>query len=302
MFVGYLFLAGRVIGLGLERPLIKSLGQGRNSVAATTLYFGISLVMLAIVAAFQWAADPQYASSINLWIGAALLSGVFYAISFHTYVWALIVGEVSYLSPLYAVAFVFLYAMDLAFGGATFALHHAAGILAVALGVVFLNYTPRTSGGQPRWGAWLAALDPRTVLRQPGAWGMLVYAFGLSCGRLIDKSAAGVAPPVLYALINNSHCVIAGIVILALSGKVKLVRDLFVERPWIALVGALMGQGAYVLMLFALDYFNPSTVEPVSQLSVFIAVGLGGLWFGEQTRTRWLPSALVVAGAALLLA
>jgi hypothetical protein len=42
-------------------------------------------------------------------------------------------------------------------------------------------------------------------------------------------------------------------------------------------------------------------VEPVAQLSVFIAIGLGGLWFGEQVRARWAPSALVVLGAALLM-
>ena len=55
------------------------------------------------------------------------------------------------------------------------------------------------------------------------------------------------------------------------------------------------------MLLYALDYFPPSVVEPVTQLGVFIAIALGGLWFGERVRARWLPAALVVCGAALVL-
>ena len=45
----------------------------------------------------------------------------------------------------------------------------------------------------------------------------------------------------------------------------------------------------------------PSVVEPVTQLGVFIAIALGGLWFHEPVRARWLPAAMVVGGAGLLL-
>jgi uncharacterized membrane protein len=45
---------------------------------------------------------------------------------------------------------------------------------------------------------------------------------------------------------------------------------------------------------------RPSIAEPVSQLSVFISIWLGGLWFGESVRARWLPALLVVVGAGLL--
>ncbi len=68
-----------------------------------------------------------------------------------------------------------------------------------------------------------------------------------------------------------------------------------------AITLVVFGQGAFLLLLYSLDYFPPSVVEPVTQLGVFIAVALGGLWFNEPVRTRWLPSAMVVGGAALLL-
>lgn len=290
---GHLALAGRIFGLGVERPLIKALGQNRNSIAATTLYFGIGELLLVPLVAWQWLHDPLYVAQLDKWILQALATAVIYAVAFHVYVYAMGVGEVSYLSPLYATAFIWLYLLDVSFGHARLGLQPAAGVMAVTLGIVFLTPPVRHSA--------LARLSPLRVLRQPGACGMLIYAFCLATARLIDKSAAPYAPPVLYALANNSLSVLGGLAILALRGRSAHLGQLVRERLWIALPGAVAGMGAYVLLLFALDYFNPSVVEPVTQLSVFIAIGLGGLWFHERVRARWLPAALVVCGAALLM-
>lgn len=293
MTISIIALVLRIIGLGFERPLVKALGQGRDSIAATTLYFGIGVSMLLPIVLWQAWADPLYFSAFGSWIMPCLASGLIYALSFHTYVYAMSVGEVSYLTPLYATAFLFLYILDISFGDATFGLVPLTGILIVMLGVVILNLQP----GQD----WHHALNPLTMLRQPGAWGMLIYAFGLATGRLIDKSVAGVAPPVAYAFIDNLPAVLIGALILLVRGHFGRVAQLHRERTKIAWIGAISGMGAYVMLLVALQQLRPSVVEPVTQLSVFIAVALGGLWFGEQTRTRWLPSAMLVVGAALLL-
>ena len=165
-----------------------------------------------------------------------------------------------------------------AFTAATDAL--AVGLLAhVALG---------SDATTTRWAAVLGAA-------------MLVYAFGLATGRLIDKSVAGQAPPLAYAFLDNLPAVLIGAAILLFRGRLSDVMSLHRERTKIAWVGAVSGMGAYVMLLLALRDLKPSVVEPVTQLSVFIAVGMGGLWFGEQTRTRWLPSLLLVVGAVLLL-
>jgi drug/metabolite transporter (DMT)-like permease len=290
---GYLALAGRTLGLGLERPLVKALSQGRDSVAATTLYFGIGELLLIPLWAWQWYCDPAYVARIGEWIIPAAITAVIYAVSFHTYVYAMGVGEVSYLTPLYATAFVWLYVLDVLFGHAHLGWLPACGVGAVTLGLAFLNAAPGR--------AWRESLSLGRLWRQPGVWGMLIYAFGLATARLIDKSAADSAPPVLYAFINNSLSVLGGLALLAMRGQAGRIPALLKARPVIAIVGAVAGMGAYVLMLVALDYFNPSVVEPVTQLSVFIAIALGGLWFGEPVRTRWIPSALVVLGAALLM-
>lgn len=291
--IGLLALAGRTLGLGLERPLVKRLSQGRDSIAATTLYFGIGEVLLIPLWAWQWFHDPAYISQIGSWILPALATGLIYAVSFHTYVYAMGVGEVSYLTPLYATAFIWLYVLDIVFGKAQLGWLPACGVGAVTLGLAFLNTGPgRTLS---------ASLSIARLWRQPGVWGMLVYAFGLATARLIDKSVADTAPPVFYAFINNSLSVLGGLMLLAWRGRAGSVIALYRERPVIATGGAIAGMGAYVLLLVALDYFNPSVVEPVTQLSVFIAIALGGLWFGEPVRTRWIPGALMVLGAILLM-
>jgi drug/metabolite transporter (DMT)-like permease len=294
---GYLALFVRTVCLGLERPLVKALGQGEGSVAATTLYFGLGCVFILPLWLCEWLRNPAYIVNAGAWLGAALLTGLIYAAAFHAYVWALSVGEVSYLAPLYATAFLWLYALDLWQGNASFSLQAGLGIVTVWLGVVLLNVplVRATAGGV------LTALNPVTLLRQPGAWGMLVYAFGLATARTIDKSVADVAPPLLYAFVNNLPCVLIGLGILAARRQTAEPLALLRRKPGIAWFGAAAGIAAYIALLVALDYFPPSTVEPVTQLSVFIAVALGGLWFHEQVRTRWLPSLLVVLGAALLL-
>lgn len=293
MSFAFIALFLRIIGLGFERPLVKALGQGRSSITATTLYFGIGIGMLLPLVLWQAWHNPLYFADIHSWILPCIASGLIYAVSFHTYVYAMSVGEVSYLTPLYATAFLFLYVLDIIFGDATFGLLPIAGILIVMLGVVVLNLQPGDD--------WHKSLNPLLVLRQPGAWGMLVYAFGLACARLIDKSVTDIAPPIAYAFLDNMPAVLSGVIILAIKGRLGSIADLHRERTWIAWVGALSGMGAYVMLLLALRDLRPSVVEPVTQLSVFIAIYMGGLWFGEQTRTRWLPSMLLVIGAALLM-
>jgi drug/metabolite transporter (DMT)-like permease len=292
--IGLIALACRIVGLGLERPLVKALGQGRDSITSTTLYFGLGLLFLVPPIVWQWISTPDYLSNWQGWIWPALAAGLIYMVAFHSYVWGLSIGEVSYLSPLYATAFVWLYALDLMYGEATLGLRPALGILLVTLGVVLLNVIPGRS--------LTAALNPLVMLRQPGAAGMLIYSFGLATARLVDNSVADFAPPLPYAFMSNLPCVLAGLLVLAVRGTTGQMWSLLKERKLIALVGAFAGIFAYVMLLTALDYYSPSVVEPVTQLSVFIAVGLGALWFKEPVRARLAASLLLVIGAALLIA
>jgi uncharacterized membrane protein len=290
--LGLLALLGRIIGLGLERPWVKALGQGRDSIAATTLTFGVELVILLPLAVWAYAGGARFAD-VPLWIGYAACSGLLYALGFHSYVYGMSRGEVSYLTPLFGTAFVWLYALDVIFGEAQLGWRPIAGILAVTLGIVFLNIAPDKS-------AWLA-LHPLTMLRRPGAWGMLTYAFCLATGRIIDSHGIDHAPVVAYAFITNLPAVLFGLLWLGARGRLSTVPELLRERPAVGILSGVVGIGAYLLLLVAMAQgIPPSVAEPVSQVSVFISIWLGGRWFGEPVNARWLPAALVVVGAALL--
>ncbi|MDQ3023368.1 MAG: EamA family transporter [bacterium] len=292
--LGLLALLGRIIGLGLERPWVKVLGQGRSSITATTITFGVELLILLPFVIWAYASGSLL-EDVPRWIGYAAVSGVLYAIGFHSYVYGLSRGEVSYLTPLYATAFVWLYALDVIFGEAVLGWRPIAGILAVTLGIVFLN-TTTSSGATSGFN-----LNPLLMLRHPGAWGMLTYAFCLATGRIIDSHGIEHAPVVAYAFAANTPAVMFGILWLAIKGRLPDLTGLLRERGKVAVLSGVVGIGAYLLLLVAMAQgIQPSVAEPVSQLSVFISIWLGGKWFGEPVSARWLPAVLVVVGAALL--
>jgi drug/metabolite transporter (DMT)-like permease len=313
MHLGYLFLAGRVIGMGLERPLVKRFGQGFDPVAVVVAYVGLGELLFALIAAGQAVSNPAYFAGTLSWLPWALIPGLCYALSFFTFIRAMQLGEVSLLTPLFATAFVMLYIIDVLAGYARLGLLPLAGVLLVTLGVVFLSPSAADAQSAPPLGLDLRRLNPTWILRKPGALLMLLNALGVATGRyfdktLVDASLGTAAEPVLYALVVNAPTVIIGLWVLAArrdaqgSRRIRQLGRLISERWATALVLVLFGQGAFLLLLYSLNYFPPSVVEPVTQLGVFIAIGLGGLWFSEPIRARWFPSAMVVAGAAMLLA
>lgn len=300
MLKGYIYLAGRVIGMGFERPLVKRLGLNANPTAVTTLYVGLGEVFFALIVLVQCFSNPSYFSGVTAWLPWALIPGCLYSISFFTFIRAMRVGEVSLLTPLFASAFVAMYVYDVTAGYARLHPVPLIGVLLVSLGVAVLN--PAREHVSSIW----QRLNPAWLLRQPGALLMLTNAFAMATGRFFDKTLVDqnlevAAPPVLYALVVNAPTVIVGLIVLAVTRTSSCLTLLMKSRWQVALSLTLLGQGAFLLALLSLDYFPPSVIEPVTQLGVFIAVYLGGRWFGEKVRTRWLPSAMVVAGAILLL-
>jgi drug/metabolite transporter (DMT)-like permease len=312
MHAGYLYLAGRVIGMGLERPLVKRLGQGSDPIAVVVTYVGLGEFLFALIIAAQALQNPLFFSGALAWLPWALIPGLCYAVSFFSFIRAMQLGEVSLLTPLFATAFVMLYAIDVAAGYARLGWLPLSGVLLVALGVAWLRPASTDEPRHSLLGLDWRRLNPSWLLGQPGALLMLLNALGVAVGRYFDKTLVDAhlgtaAPPVLYALVVNAPTVFIGLVLLARRGRTdqaagpgELAR-LLRTRWAIALTLVLTGQGAYLLLLLSLNYFPPSVIEPVTQLGVFIAIALGGLWFREPVRARWLPSAMVVGGAIVLL-
>jgi len=298
---GYLLLAGRIIGLGIERPLVKKLGMGYDPFAVTTLWVGFGEIMFAVIILLQALRDPHYLAMDYGWVWLALIPGMLYGVSFHAYVHALKIGEVSLLTPLFASGFVLMYVYDVLGGWARLHWYPLCGVLLVTLGIALLN-PARIEGQEASWfRAALKKADPRVLMSQPGAIAMVICAFAVATGRMVDKHLSSQADPVMYALVVNAPPVLIGIGLLAARRSLHELTRLARERMGLTWVAAIIGHGAFLLYVFSLKYFPPSVIEPVSQLGVFIAIGLGGLWFREPIRARWIPSAMVVAGAAMLL-
>ncbi|MBN2081556.1 EamA family transporter [bacterium] len=311
MHLGLLFLGLRVIGMGLERPLVKRLGQGFNPIAVVTVYVGLGELLFLLLIGGQVLSRPEQFGGDYHWLGLALVPALCNALSFFTFIRAMQVGEVSLLTPLFATAFVLMYVFDTLAGYARLGPLPVLGILLVSLGVIFLNPGQGAAGQAPaRWN-W-RKLNPVWLFKQPGAGLMLLNALGVAGARFFDKTLVdahlgSAAPPVLYALVVNAPTVLIGLAILGVlsarqnSGGLAELTRIIRRRPATALVLTLAGQGAFIMGLYSLSWFPPSVVEPVTQLGVFIAIALGGLWFNEPVRARWLPAAMVVGGAALLL-
>jgi drug/metabolite transporter (DMT)-like permease len=269
--------------------------------------------MFLVLILFRAWDDPAYFQGVLGWLPLALIPGLLYGISFHAYVNALKIGEVSLLTPLFASGFVLMYVYDVIGGWAELSVVPLSGVLMVTLGIALLNPAPvseataagaavAVNGGMRGTLAEAARrLDPRVLLRQPGAWGMITCAVAVATGRAVDKHLSADAEPLIYAVVVNTPPVLIGLAILAAQRRLPELTRLARDRTPLVAISAVIGHGAFLMYVYCLHYFPPSVIEPVSQLGVFIAVGLGGLWFKEPVRARWLPSAMVVAGAAILL-
>jgi len=286
-----LLLLGRVLALGFERPVFKALARDRDSVIATSLAYTLALGVLTPLVLLGVIGHEPFAN-LHAWLHLALISGTIAALGYNLYMYALSRGDVSVLAPVYATGLLFLYLIELTYGTAHFSWLALLGILCVTAGISLLS----TEGE-----GWRRLLNPHLVLREPGVMPMLAAALLLAVVRVIDKSANGIAPEGGYAVLATVPTVAISAAILFFTGRLRMLATLFRERPAAAVGSAAAHISGYLLLLGAYRYFNASLVEPVGQLALFVNLALGWLWFREPVGARWLPAALVAAGAVLVL-
>jgi drug/metabolite transporter (DMT)-like permease len=291
MIIPVVLLALRILGMGLERPLVKRLGIGYSGFSTTVVFVGTGQLIFAAILLVQWLLNPHCFDNLLTWLPLALIPALCYGVSYNAYCQALSEGEVSLLTPLYASGLVLIFFIELAMGLTTFSMQALLGILLVALGVAIFNI----EAGKLRH-----ALNPLHLLRLPGARWMLLCAACIGTGRSIDKLLAPDAPEFQYAFVTNFFPVVFGLIMLAYRGNTGQVIRQFTQRWKLALAVSIAGHGALVALFYSLDYVAASVAEPVTQLSVFVSILFGGLWFGENIRARWLPSVLIVVGVVLL--
>jgi drug/metabolite transporter (DMT)-like permease len=288
--MAYLLLLSRVLVLGLERPAFKQLSKDRSPLAATAIAYGIALLILLLLLAIN--PFPEQANGLSMqWLPYALASGVVAIAGYLLYTKSLADGEVSLVAPVYSLGLIFIYVLDLIFGKAVFSWLALLGILLVTFGIAALE---GTSGLFSRSGML-------RVMGRPGALYMVACALALGTTRVIDSLTISKAPEILYALVATVPTVLFCFAWLAWSRKLREVGSLLRERPLEGLVAATTHIGGYLLLLACLRHFDPSVVEPVSQLATLISVVAGALFFAERIRQRVIPALCVVCGSILVL-
>jgi drug/metabolite transporter (DMT)-like permease len=290
--LGWLALAARAVTVGAFPPLLKRLNEGQSAMVVTALFTLFGSLVSLIPAGINLALDPTALDGFAGWVHYPIAGSVAFTIGMVSFNRALRVGDVSLLAPLTALTFVFVYVLDLAVDNTDITLTAVFGILVVTVGMALLNLRP----GIPL----KTALMPFAVMRQPGAWGALTFAAGLAVARVVDNEGMEFTSAPVYAAVAHIMVFMLCLVIVLIRRQQRQVVALARLRGGLAALIATIGLLNYLFLLTAYHWFNPSTVEPVSQIGIVGSVLIGAWLYREPLHLRWLAAILVVAGAALV--
>jgi len=229
----------------------------------------------------EWAA-VMLSAGVHLFYFNALLTG--YRLADLTVVYPLARGSAPLLSVVAAVLLL----------GAQLSLFIGAGVLAVCGGVFLIAGGPAI---------WRQSADPaqRARLHAGLRWGLITGAL-IACYSVIDAYAVKVLliGPVIYDYVCNLLRVPLQLPLLLRhrAGLLALWR-----KQWKhALIVAVLGPLAYILVLYALTLAPLSHVAPAREMSMLVAALLGGRLLGESDRGLRILGAACIAVGVLALA
>lgn len=281
----WVFLAIRVILLGLERPLGKKVVAGYSPFAAGFAFYGAAMVALIPTLVIYSHYHP-----LTSWhfLPYAIVSASLFITPFYFYIAALNHGEVSVITPLYSLGTLLVFFLPILLQGEAFTWLKLAGVLLLLAGSLFLM-----PGVNP-----LASL--RNLLRDKGARFMLVNTALIAVIRLIDNRAADF-DPIYYGISCAMLCgIFFGVGVLVTKTWNELFA-LYKARKAFVWANGIVNGHAYVSLLAALGAgLDMSVAEPVSNMSMLIAVVMGHYMFREKIRARLLASILMIVGVFLL--
>jgi bacterial/archaeal transporter family protein len=285
LVAAWIFLAIRVVLLGLERPLGKKVVIGYSPFAAGFAFYGAAMVALIPTLILYSLYHPL---TSWLFLPYAIISASLFITPFYFYIAALNHGEVSVVTPLYSLGTLLVFFLPILFQGEAFTWLKFAGVLLLLAGTLFLM-----PGANP-----MASL--RNLLTDKGARFMLINTALVAVIRLIDNHAADF-DPIYYGIACAMLCgVFFGIGVL-LTKTWKEVLSLYKARKAVVWANGIVNGHAYVALLASLGAgLDMSVAEPVSNMSMLIAVVLGHYMFREKIRARLLVSVLMIAGVFLL--
>lgn len=280
--MAWLTMGLRVAFVGIERVLLRRLGDDAHPLAISVLFFGMgALLLLPLARPWTWS-DWSY-------LRWALPNGVLYALAYAFYVSALSAGEVSVIAPLgstvsvFVILFAFLvYAEPLGWSKCVGALFITAGAITLQPG-----RNLRQSLG--------------SLLRRGPGRAMLLYALITSITRILDKGAAAAAvSAATYACtVFATVAVLQAFWLLAHRLGREILRPLR-RQPVIALSAGVCNAFSFLLLVEALHFLPVSIAEPLTAFSLLVSAGVAWVLLGERLAPRILPTLGIIAGTWLL--
>ncbi|MDD2714957.1 MAG: DMT family transporter [Candidatus Wallbacteria bacterium] len=282
MFGAYLALLGRILLLGWERIVVKSLGEKADSRVVAFHFFGIAtLLMLPFV--FFTARPSDYYFLIRVCI-----SSLVYSASFSLYVKSLSMADASLVSPLYNFNVFFLLILTTVFLGESLTIYKIAGMSLLVYGASFLS----------RQRNLLLSLG--ALFKNRACLMMIVSSCLIAVGRTIDGDTVKSVSPLIYAT-----CLYAGIslvlfLVVVISGRRSEIISLVRENPWTVLAAGAINSYSYLFLLISFTRIDVSVAEPSSMLSMVVTVFLARLIFREEIRERLIGVIIMIIGAWVL--
>lgn len=265
-------MSGAALGLALGAAVLHALWNlllagSRDVLAATAVALASSLVVALPVAVVTWGVERE---AIPWLVASAALELAYFSTLTRAYARA----ELSLVYPLARGGAPVLVLLGALASGAVPSGREAAGVVAVAAGVVLV----RGVRGGDRAGVLL---------------GLLIAAL-IAGYTLVDAEGIEHAEPVPYLLLALLPTAVGATLV---CGRERLRREL---RP-VTVLGGCGGFLAYALVLAALRLAPAAPVAAVRETSVLFAVLLAAPFLGERvTRGRLAGAVLVVAGVVVL--
>lgn len=279
MLLAYLALFARIFLLGYEKILVKKIGDGSESEAATFLYFLVSTVFILPMIPFS---RPISGYEPLVYIA---ISSFIYCIAFLFYVRSLSIGEVSLVSPLYNFNVLFLLILTSIFLGEKITILKLSGILILLYGASLLN----------RQGSVLLSL--KAMLKDKSCALMLACSFFMAIGRTIDGFVIRQVDPLMYAVLIYFFMSVFLFFYVWFNGKLKLSYEIYSSRKSVTLAAGAVNAYTYLLLLYAITKIDVSVAEPASMLSMIVTVILSHFILKENIKGRIAGVFIIITGA-----
>ncbi|MDI6600815.1 MAG: GRP family sugar transporter [Thermoanaerobacteraceae bacterium] len=280
--MAYLALAGRIILLGVERLIVKGLGNDGDNVDGVFVFFGLGALFLLPFAIDESPGDYTF-------ILFALSSGLLYSLANIFYFKSLNIGEISLVTPIGNLNIFFLFILSVIFLHERFTSFKLLGIILIFYGTSTLK----------REGNFLKSL--RAIINDRSCLYMLVYSFLVASGRIIDKSAGNRVSPMLYSFSVYVFVALIMFIYLMLNGRLKDIPLLIRNKPLYSIASGFTNAFTYLFLLIAIRTIEVSVAEPLSMLSTIVSVALGAFILKENVESRMMGVILTIAGGWLIL-